>query len=108
MLFDQNLPPRLVDSLSDLFPNSTHVMAVGLDQANDKDVWDYAFQDGYTVVTKDAECGELSLLLGFPPKVIWIRRGNCPTKDIEGILRENSASIESINDDSNTGLLMVF
>ena len=42
-------------------------MSIGLDRAKDKDVWDFALQDGYMVVIKDADFGELSLLLGFPP-----------------------------------------
>ena len=33
LLFDQNLSPRLVDRLEDLYPNSTHVGDVGLDRA---------------------------------------------------------------------------
>ncbi|WP_337907231.1 DUF5615 family PIN-like protein [Iningainema tapete] len=31
----------------------------------------------------------MSILQGFPPKIIWIRRGNCSTSQIEGILRSH-------------------
>ena len=30
-----------------------------------------------------------SFLYGHPPKVVWIRRGNCSTATIESILREH-------------------
>jgi predicted nuclease of predicted toxin-antitoxin system len=108
LLFDQNLSPRLVRQLADLFPNSTHVMEVGLDQSLDREVWDYARQHDYLIVTKDVDFSEFSVLRGFPPKVIWIRRGNCLTQDIENILRENHASIEAMNEDANTGILELF
>jgi predicted nuclease of predicted toxin-antitoxin system len=86
LLLDQNLSPRLVRRLTDLHPNSRHVMEVGLDRSLDKEVWNYARQHEYLIVTKDVEFSELSLIKGFPPKVIWIRRGNCSTHDIETIL----------------------
>lgn len=108
LLFDQNMSPRLVSRLADLFPNSTHVMEAELDQSLDREVWDYAGQHDYLIVTKDVDFSEISVLRGFPPKVIWIRRGNCSTQDIENILRENHASIEAMDEDANTGILELF
>jgi len=57
------------------------------------------------IVTKDADFSELSLLLGFPPKVLWIRRGNCSTRDIEILLRDNYEAIAALSDDPNSGIL---
>ena len=74
LLFDQNLSPKLIKSLEDVFPNSNHVFPLGLDEADDTRVWEYAQQNDFTLVTKDADFGDLSILRGFPPKVIWIRR----------------------------------
>jgi predicted nuclease of predicted toxin-antitoxin system len=62
LLSDQNLSPRLVHRLADLFPNSSHVMEVGLDQS-----LDYARQHDYLIVTKDVDFSEFSILRGFPP-----------------------------------------
>jgi len=108
LLFDQNLSPRLVYRLADLYPNSSHVMEVGLDRSFDKEVWNYARQQHYLIVTKDVDFSELSLLQGFPPKVIWIRRGNCSTQDIETILRQSFGLIKSMNEDPSTGILELF
>jgi predicted nuclease of predicted toxin-antitoxin system len=108
LLFDQNLSPNLVSRLSDLFPNSTHVQAIGLGTALDRAVWDYARERDYIIVSKDADFSELSLLLGFPPKVIWIRRGNCSTGEIEKLLRENRDAISGMSDDPNTGILTLY
>ena len=81
---------------------------VGLDTANDRTVWEYARQHGYLLVTKDADFSELLLLYGFPPKIIWIRRGNCSTQTIEQLLRDNFEAIETMNDDPNTGVITLF
>lgn len=85
-----------------------HVSEVGLDRALDREVWDYARQYDYLLVTKDVDFSEFSLLQGFPPKVIWIRRGNCSTPDIETILRDNFEAIKTVNDEANTGILELF
>ncbi len=77
LLFDQNLSPKLVERLADLYPDSNHVYQLGIDLAPDKEMRDYAARDGFVIVTKDSDFSDLCILLGFPPKVIWIRRGNC-------------------------------
>lgn len=105
LLFDQNLSPLLVDHLADLHAGSAHVSTLGLGTALDRTVWEYARQHDYIIVTKDADFGELSLLLGFPPKVVWIRRGNCSTRDIEALLRKNHNAIAALSDDPDTGTL---
>jgi predicted nuclease of predicted toxin-antitoxin system len=108
LLLDQNLSPRLVRRLADLYPNSTHVTDIGLDHSLDREVWRYAQQQGYLIVTKDVDFSEFSILQGFPPKVIWIRRGNCSTQDIETVLRESFDSIKAMDEDVNTGILELF
>lgn len=43
-----------------------------------------------------SDYNDLSLLRGFPPKVIWIRRGNCSTKEIEQLIRSVGEAIQSL------------
>lgn len=87
LLFDHNLSPRLTKALSDHYPGSIHVRDVGLHSADDDTVWKYAIRHGLTIVSKDADFHQRSFLFGAPPKVVWIRLGNCSTQHIEGILR---------------------
>lgn len=108
LLFDQNLSPRLCDSLADLFPDSAHIDSLGFGTADDRIVWDYARKNDYTVVTKDSDFSEIIVLLGFPPKVVWIRRGNCPTRAIEQILRKNYSTILQLAANEATGILTLF
>jgi predicted nuclease of predicted toxin-antitoxin system len=94
LLFDENLSPRLVRLLSDVYPDCSHVHDLGMDRASDTEVWNYAAEHGYTIVSKDADFHQRSLLLGAPPKVVWIRRGNCSVADVADLLRERSIAIE--------------
>ena len=88
LLLDANLSPRLVAALGDLYPGATHVREVDLQLADDDTIWDYARAHGMAIVSKDGDFRQLSFLLGAPPKVIWLRRGNCSTKTVEAILRQ--------------------
>lgn len=105
LLFDHNLSPRLVARLSDLYPNSNHVYLIGLDQASDEVVWQYARENEFIIVTKDLDYNELVILRGFPPKVVWIRLGNCTTCQIEALLRLHNEDIKELSEDPNLGLL---
>ena len=62
LLFDQNLSPKLVHRLADLFPGSGHVQSVGLGCADDDQVWEHTRLNGFTIVTKDADYNNLSVL----------------------------------------------
>lgn len=108
LLFDQHLSPRLVEHLDDLYPNSRHIETVGLGKADDKEIWDYARQGQYLIVPKDADFSDLGTILGFPPQIIWIRRGNCSTKALENILRQNFDVIKTFAQDQSNGILTLF
>lgn len=105
LLFDENLSPKLSNRLGDLFPNSLHVRDLGMQATIDPIIWDYAKDNDFMVVSKDADMHDLSLALGNPPKVIWIRLGNCSTSQSENLLRQNFAAIESFYKDGSLSLL---
>jgi predicted nuclease of predicted toxin-antitoxin system len=83
----KNLSPRLVELLADLYPGSIHVHVCGLGSADDSTIWDFAKTNGFIIVSKDSDFEERSILLGCPPKVIWLRVSNCTSKEIAGLLR---------------------
>jgi predicted nuclease of predicted toxin-antitoxin system len=107
LLFDENLSPKLVESLSDVFPGSAHVHHAGLGHSPDRAVWQFALDNGYTLVSKDSDFQELSLLLGYPPKVVWLRRGNCSTIQIEQLLRNSASEIHSLDDNAEAAFLIL-
>lgn len=105
--FDENLSRTLCDRLSDVFPNSEQVCVVGLEHASDADVWAYAKRNGLAIVTKDSDYHQLSFLLGAPPKVIWLRLGNCSTDLIESVIRKNKSAILSLDTDEDAAILVL-
>lgn len=107
LLFDQNLPPRLVKTLEDIFPNSLHVREIGFVEATDTEIWNYAKDNDLTIVSKDTDFQQRSLLLGHPPKVVWLRVGNCPVKTVEDLLRKHSISIHTFGLDENKSYLVL-
>lgn len=108
LLFDQNLSPRLIGLVADLFPESNHVFPLGLALTDDRVVRHYALQEHFTIVTKDTDFSDLCFWLGFPPKVIWIRRGNCTTATIATILRENVQHIYHLIQEPSMDVLTLF
>ena len=105
LLFDQNLAPNLVHRLADVFPGSSHVHVLGLDRASDDEVWNHARDYDFILVTKDADFSDLVTLRGFPPKVVWLRLGNCTTAQVESLLRLHSDVIRQMSSDPTVGIL---
>ena len=107
LLFDQNLSPRLVGRLADLYPDSVHVSTIGLDCASDDEVWEYARKNDCFIVTKDVDYSDLSLIRGFPPRIIWLRLGNCSTREAEAALRRHYQAIQLLSTDPQSGVLII-
>lgn len=105
LLLDQNLSPRLLDLLADLYPGSQHVRNVGLGAADDEQVWSYAAGEGLAIVSKDTDFHQRSFLFGGPPKVVWIRRGNCSTEEIARLLRQHHADLFAFDQDAQGAFL---
>ncbi len=89
LLLDENLSPKLIRRLADVFPGSVHVHDCGLGNTDDAEIWKYAADGGFTVVSKDSDFYDRSVLHGHPPKVIQLRVGNCSTIEIETLLRSH-------------------
>ena len=107
LLFDENLPPRLARLFDDLYPGSTHLRECDLRGASDSEVWLYAKEKSFTIVSKDSDFWQRSLLLGSPPKIIWLRIGNCTTTRAEFILRNSSERILAFHTSSEESCLVL-
>jgi len=105
-LFDQNLSPVLVRALDDLHSGSLRVRDVDLHRALDAEIWTHAIEHGYAIVSKDLDFAERALVQGPPPKVIWIRLGNCSTADVEALLREHDDSVRTFASDDTPVLAL--
>ncbi|HEX5832138.1 MAG TPA: DUF5615 family PIN-like protein [Gemmatimonadaceae bacterium] len=65
--------------------------------AADMAIWQHAAEQGFVLATKDEDFHRLSVFQGFPPKVLWVRLGNCTTAEVAALLeRHRSAVIEFV------------
>ena len=104
-LLDENLSPRLASALENVCPGSVHVRDVQLKGKSDQQIWLFAGNNGYTIVTKDDDFRGMSLLRGAPPKVIWLVVGNTSTAEILRILLAHTSAIEAFVSEPDTSLL---
>lgn len=94
LLFDQNLSHRLCGMLADICAEAAQVRQAGLDAADDDAIWRHARAEGYAIVTLDVDFSDMASLRGAPPKVIWLRCGNQPTRAVAQLIRAHAAVIE--------------
>ncbi|AXI99755.1 putative nuclease, contains PIN domain, potential toxin-antitoxin system component [Cyclonatronum proteinivorum] len=107
LLIDQNLSHRLKEHLKDLFTGSMHVKDYGMEDEDDSTIWEFARQNGFTIVSKDSDFHQRSFVMGHPPKVIWIKKGNCSTETIISILRLHQQEIRAFGMDQEGSLLVL-
>jgi predicted nuclease of predicted toxin-antitoxin system len=107
LLFDQNLSYKLISALRTEFPDSAHVRDVDLASADDITVWEYAKRFGFAIVSKDVDFSQRSFLFGAPPKIIWVKVGNCSTRQIEDLLRSFRNQILNFESDRESAFLIV-
>ena len=107
LLFDQNLSFRLVSRLKDVYPDSIHIASVGLDKSSDKEVWNYAKKNDFSIVTKDSDFNELCTLYDFPPHIIWMRLGNSRMEVAQDALVKHSKMICKLITENKTGIIEI-
>ena len=108
LLFAHHLSPTLVERLADLFPASDHVWKLSLHDVPDPSVWLYARAHDFIVVSKDADFSEISMELGFPPKLIWPRIKNWSTDQVHELLRSSYPRIVQFVETPDRGILILF
>ncbi|MEI8139136.1 MAG: DUF5615 family PIN-like protein [bacterium] len=107
LLLDQNLPRQLVGDMQPHFPGSAHVWPLGLAEASDEEVWAYAAEQGFVIVSKDTDFIHQAMLRGHPPKVIYLKVGNCSTRVIREIILSRLSSILDFLGDPVESLLIL-
>ncbi len=107
LLFDENLSPKLPRLLATLFPGSAHVRECGLLGQTDGDVWEHARTNGFTIVSKDSDFQQRSLLYGHPPKVVWLRIGNCTRDQIIRIINVHERDLHNLDTNPLESILVL-
>ena len=107
LLFDQNLSRFLVERVGSEFKGSLHVIELGLDQATDREIWDWVGENGFTIVSKDSDFRDLAASSVPLPKAVWLRVGNASTGQIEQLLYANSERILKFEQEERDSLLII-
>jgi len=107
LLLDENLSPRLVELLAEDFPDSTHIERLRMRGAADAAIWDYAREQGFTIVSKDNDFRQYAFLHGPPPKVVWLSVGNAGTTAIANLLRSQAGIVRTFDSDPVHSLLVL-
>ncbi len=107
LLLDENISSKLVKFLMQDFPESSHIDYLKMQGSTDTNIWEYAKNENYIIVSKDNDFRQRSFLFGSPPKVIWISVGNSGTKIIKDLLLQNIKLIKSFSQELSEGLLVL-
>ena len=107
LLLDENLSRRIVPGLQDKYPGSSQIALLGMEQFDDRNVWEYAKQYDFVIVTRDDDFRELLQLYGFPPKIILLTMGNCSNQRVLDALNKTKAIIDQLAD-PDVGIVEVY
>jgi predicted nuclease of predicted toxin-antitoxin system len=94
LLFDQNISFRIISKIEANFPEAKQVRQLGIENYPDIEIWNYAKENKFTIVTFDADFFDLSNFNGHPPKIIWLRFGNTRTDFLADLLNSKNILIK--------------
>ena len=95
LLFDQNISFRVIQQISNYFPEAKHVRDFDLQFASDREIWKYAKDNEYNIVTLDSDFYDIVTLIGHPPKIIWLRLGNTSCLNLARVFSVHQENIKS-------------
>jgi predicted nuclease of predicted toxin-antitoxin system len=75
-LVDAQLPPALARWLAAAGREAEHVADVGLGDASDRTIWNYALAAGAVIISKDEDFSQRKALGDEGPAIVWIRLRN--------------------------------
>lgn len=94
LLIDQNISHRIIDSISDIYPDSIHLTELSLQKYSDLEVWEYALANKFIILTSDPETCNQNVISKNAPLIICIQSEVVTTNKVEWTLRVNQETIE--------------
>ena len=105
LLLDENLSRRLIHKLLDVFPGTPHFSDADVLRTPDPDIWQYAKENDFIIITKDDDFLELAHRFGPPPKLIMVEMGNCSNAILAEPLRESAARLHEFVTHTRDGII---
>lgn len=106
LIIDENISWRL----KKLLPGWTIIPSNEIQKnqrLSDFKIWQFASNNNYHVLTFDEDFTELHNLLGFPPKIIWLRTDNLSTIEIAKKLQSLESSIVEFLSNDELGVFEI-
>lgn len=107
LLFDQNVSFKVAKKVQDIFPGAKHLSDLRLEGSTDIEIWEFAKNNNYCIVTLDFDFIDISTLKGSPPKIIWLRLGNSTTEKIASRLQSDATLIKDFLTSEDTAFLEI-
>ena len=105
LLFDQNISPRILKKLPSEFSECEQVRFVGLEDASDNKIFEFARSNEFAIVTFDSDFVDLNALRGTPPKVIYLNTGNLTTQNVSELILNNLLTLQHYLNSDNDNIL---
>jgi predicted nuclease of predicted toxin-antitoxin system len=94
-LVDNQLPAALARFLASRGLDCQHVLDLDLAEATDAAIWDFADHNDCVVISKDEDFLYLANASSSKARFIWIRFGNCRTKELLAAIQRLWPKIQS-------------
>ena len=108
ILLDANISWKLVNILTPVFGECNHVDYIGFTMpAKDAQIWNFARENEYIIITKDNDFLNLLEIKGFPPKVVILKTGNNSSKSLANLLINAKSKIVDL-EKNDYGLLEIY
>lgn len=105
-LIDNNLSYKLTEHLKPPGIDASHIKNELSIFSLDYEIWEFAKEYEFVILTKDNDFNELSQLLGCPPKVVHLMCGNKKTSYVANhIISNKSELVDFVNSDMENCLL---
>lgn len=92
-LIDNQLPPKLAQWITTQGYDVAHVQDIGLADAPDIEILEFAANNRYVLVSKDEDFLHLSLTRRGRPQIVWVRLGNCRTISLLSVFGRSMSSL---------------
>ena len=107
LLFDQNISFKVAKKVQNIFPGAKHLSDLQLEGSKDIEIWEFAKNNNYCIVTFDFDFIDLSTLKGALPKIILLRLGNSTTEKIVSKIQSDFALIDEFLNSNDTAFLEI-
>lgn len=107
IIIDNNISFKIKYLFIDKEIDCVHVEECKLQNATDLEIWNYAKNKRYIILSKDNDFWDIYLENGFPPKVILLKCGNKSTSQIKEILIKGWSRMIAFINSNNIGVIEI-